>query len=192
MDQRLFTEEGIIDFRRNGIAVHMLVQYDAAGECTGEQVLMSRAGNPHVREKLPLPPLNRDNPLPFARFALSPDGQTLLADRKIGSGINEVFEFRRINGLRYGRTYDTSLNHRVVRQFKRPRERRNGTGINDDAEFVLFQRWLSGGKEALLICLFGERNSQRAYTVILDTASGRFREFRKASERTFTAWPEPS
>ncbi len=157
----------------HAIALLLQTKNDKEGGWTAERVQVLSRQNPKHYTYLPLPPVYRDNPIPFNRFIVSPDDRVIVADRKIGSGINAAYVFVRIGGLHYRLADKISLNERLWRQYGHPRDQKSGRD-EQSPEFVLFQGYEKGSRYAVLACGYGERDpSQIWYFVTLDTHTGR-------------------
>lgn len=167
--------------------LHSSTKRSEDGDLISEIVTLSPKGRPsNGRLRLPLPPINKEHPFAFGRFAVAPGEKAIVGDRKVGSGLNATFLLIAQEPLKYKLQSPFSLNRQVVQKFGYPPEMKEK---QNEVEFVLFQLWLSPN-EALLTCHYGERSSSIYYTVILNTANGSLHNHEKTTTDRVLTWPE--
>lgn len=142
--------------------------------------LISRQ-NVRLRAPLPVPPLTEDIPFAFNRFFVSPTEDTIIASRKVAHGDNEMRVFHRASGLRYIPAEKQSLNERIGKRFGLPWK--TSGEYEQYVDMIRFQRWESGGRRAVLGCIYIGKNWKcEYYFVTLDIRTGGLSHYERTKE----------
>ncbi len=162
--------------------IEVFTKVDREGDWIAEQVWLTDMRKPWRHALLSTPLFIPHEGRPFDRFTVSPDERVILAERAVYSGVNEIFCFVRQGGagsLFYRLTSAVSLNKQIVKRYGRSPEERRRRPDEDEANFLLFEMWQRGGRDAAFVYRCGKRRTPATYAITLDTVTGNLHHYRR-------------